>query len=35
MGEGTGGGEQDEGLLILLPFIPSHRGGREIFKEYV
>jgi hypothetical protein len=35
MGEGEGGGEQDEDLLVSLPFIPSHRGEERFLEEYV
>ena len=35
MGEGEGGGGQDENPLVPLPFIPSHRGEGRFLEEYV
>jgi hypothetical protein len=35
MGEAEGGGEQDEDLLVPLPFIPSHRARGDFLQEYV
>ena len=35
MGEGKGGGGQNEDLLAPLPFIPSHRREGRFWGEYV